>query len=571
MRTVSADVTRAVRQGIKQISLQEAVHRTVSRGDTVLFSFTHNRSHAATYEVARQFRDTAALTLVATGLLEYASILVAAGAISRLESAFAGGTYPAPSPARGLQIEIDRLAGCDPDWTNLTMTLRLMAGAIGWPFIPTNSLVGSSLWNDHARALVKDPFSGRETPVIAALNPDVAFLHVPVADTLGNAIIHTPDAEESWGAKAARRLVVTAERVISPEEFRTIGPRRGIPGSMVDFVVEAPFGAHPQGQFVWSSEEGVASYAEDYVFRQELRRLVRDPTALRAWVEENIFGQTHESYLTRLGAARLEGLRQAAIMPPIEALDDPGAPASQEEIAAYLATKIAEEEVASGRATSLFAGIGLAHLAAWAAEERCTQRGLAVDLIAETGMIGFRPMPGDPYLFNRPNAASSRFHASFVETLGVIAGPAARGCLALLAAAQIDLFGNINSSRAADGKFIVGSGGANDLAVGGASVLVVMPLKPGRFVETLPFVTSPIRELRGVATDLGRLERGKDGKLCVTALVCAAGDEAVTLAEINARCGLPLAVAPDLTRFDPPTRSILAELRRFDPSRALLG
>lgn len=564
-------MTGAGKQGTKQVSLHEAVRSTVSRGDTVLFSFTHNRSHAAAYEVARQFRDTAALTLVATGLLEYASILVAAGAISRLESSFAGGTYPSPSPARGLQIEIDRLKDCDPDWTNLTMTLRLMAGAMGWPFIPTNSLAGSSLWNSHARALVKDPFSGRETPVIAALKPDVAFLHVPLADTLGNSIVHGPDAEECWGAKASSRLVVTAERVVAPEEFRAIGPRRGIPGTMVDCVVEVPFGAHPQGQFVWTSEEGVSSYAEDYAFRQELRRLTRDPQALRSWVEDWIFGKTHESYLARLGTDWLEGLRQAAIDPPIETSCDPDAPASPEEVAAYLAMRIAEEEVASRRATSLFAGIGLAHLAAWAAENRCTQRGLNVDLIAETGMIGFRPIPGDPYLFNRPNAASSRFHASFVETLGVMAGAAAKRCLALLAAAQIDLYGNINSSRSSDGAFIVGSGGANDLAVGGASVLVVMPLKRGRFVERLPFVTSPIRDLLGVATDLGRLERGADGKLCVTVLVCAEGEEAATLAEMNVRCGLTLAVAPDLARFDPPTPSNLAELRRYDPGRALLG
>lgn len=555
----------------KQVSLAEAVRRTVSKGDTILFSFTHNRSHAAAYEVARQFRDTGALTLVATGLLEYASVLVAAGAVNRLESSFAGNTYPAPAPARVLQAELDRLEGCDPDWTNLTMTLRLMAGAMGWPFIPTHSLEGSGLWNDHARAFVKDPFSGAETPVIAALNPDVAFLHVPVADTLGNAILHAPDAEESWGAKAARCLVVTAERVVSPEEFRAIGPRRGIPGSLVDYVVEAPFGAHPQGQFVWSEAENVASYAEDYAFRTEMRRLTRDPKAMRAWVEEWVFGQSHESYLTRLGASRLDGLREAAIRPSTPPIRDPDTPAAPEEVAAYLAMRIAEEEAEQGRASSFFAGIGLAHLAAWAAEARCTARGIPVDLIAETGMIGFRPIEGDPYLFNRPNAASSRFHASFVETLGVLAGPNARSCLSLLAAAQIDASGNINSSRAADGRFIVGSGGANDLGRGASRILVVMPLKPGRFSEELPFITSPIRHLAGVATDLCRMDRGVDGRLRITALVCPPGAESVTLGEIHARCGMAIPVVDTPLRIDPPTLSDLMELRRFDPERAILG
>ena len=179
----------------KVAPLSEAVRRTVQPGATLLFAFTHNRSHAAAFEVARQFRDTGSLDLAATGLLEYASILVAAGAVRRLESAFAGGTYPAPAPSQVLQRAIDASeSGADPDWTNLTMTLRLMAGAFGWPFIPTHSLRGSGLWNERNRAVVADPFGGDPTPVVAALRPDVAFLHAPIADTLGNTIVHGPDA-----------------------------------------------------------------------------------------------------------------------------------------------------------------------------------------------------------------------------------------------------------------------------------------------------------------------------------------------------------------------------------------
>ncbi|HEX6362105.1 MAG TPA: CoA-transferase, partial [Albitalea sp.] len=211
----------------KLVSLHDAVARTVAPGATLLFAFTHNRSHAAAFEVARQFRDRHCLALAATGLLEYASILVAAGAVARLESAFAGGTYPAPAPSRVLQRQIDTGPDSDPDWTNLTMTLRLMAGAMGWPFVPTGSLAGSSLWSGRARARLDDPFSGEPSTVIAALQPDVAFVHVPVADTLGNAIVHGPDAEECWGVWAARRVVVTAERIVPPEDLRRLGPRTG--------------------------------------------------------------------------------------------------------------------------------------------------------------------------------------------------------------------------------------------------------------------------------------------------------------------------------------------------------
>lgn len=555
----------------KVVSLAQAVGATVTAGATVLFAFTHNRSHAAAFEVARQFRDRRCLTVVATGLLEYASILCAAGAVARMESAFAGGTYPAPAPSRQLQLEIDRSAENDPHWTNLTMTLRLMAGAMGWPFIPTNSLAGSDLWSDRARAKVADPFSGRPTAVLAALRPDVAFVHVPIADAIGNAIVHGPDAEECWGVRAARRVVVTAERVVSPEALRAIGPRSGISGDIVDCIVEAPFGAHPQGQFVWSEQEGVESYAEDYEFRQMLKGLTRDPKALRAWVEDWVFASDHPGYLERLGRQRLAELRARAVAPAPAAPRGADEPASPEERAATLAMRIAETEAAAGRADTLFAGIGLAHLAAWAAEQRCRQQGIPVQLVAETGMVGFRPIKGDPYLFNRANAASALFHNSFVQTLGVIAGPGARRCLALLAAAQIDRQGNINSSRSGDGRFIVGSGGANDLASGGAACLVVMPLKEGRFTETLPFTTTPIRRLTAVATDLGLLERDRHGRLQVAGVMCEPGDERAALSVIRRRCGEGLRASPDLRRLDPPSDQELASLRGFDPQRAILA
>ena len=233
--------------------------------------------------------------------------------------------------------------------------------------------------------------------------------------------------------------------------------------------------------------------------------------------------------------------------------------------------QIAERNAIDGEAQTFFAGIGLAHLAAWGAERRCRARGVPVALIAETGMVDFRPIAGDPYLFNRPNAASSLFHASFAQTLGVLAGANARNCLALLAAAQIDIRGNINSSRSAEGKLIVGSGGANDLACGAAACLVVMPLKAGRFVENLPFVTTPIRHCAGVATDLGLLERAEDGSLQIAGVTCASGEESATIAAIRQCCGRELPLAANLIRFEPPSADELAMLRSFDPERALLA
>ena len=109
-----------------------AVRASVFPVATLVFAFTDNRSHAAAFEAARQFHDRKCRKLAATGLLQHASIPVAVGAVERLERAFAGGVHPAPAPSRHLQIARDGRADNGPDWTNVTMTMRLMAGAMGY-------------------------------------------------------------------------------------------------------------------------------------------------------------------------------------------------------------------------------------------------------------------------------------------------------------------------------------------------------------------------------------------------------------------------------------------------------
>ena len=556
----------------KQVSLFEAVSRSVRPGDQIVFSFSHNRPHAAAFEVARQFRDSHSLELVGTGLIEYASVLYAAGVVLRMQSAFMGNSFPSPAPARVLGEAISNEGGHDPHWTNLTMNLRLMAGAMGWPFVPVRSLKGSDLGKGEGRAVVDDPFGSGSVQVIAPLTPDVAFVHGVIADTLGNTVVYGPDGEDLWGAYAARTVVVTAEKVVCPEEFRRLGHRPGLPGNRVSWVSEVPYGAHPQAVFVWN-DDGVRPYAEDYPMRAELRRLSRDPAAMRAWVEEWVFPGNHETYLARLGSERLEELHAAAQAPVPEHPPIPAdIPTSSEECAGVLAMREAVARVESGSHELLFAGIGLSHIAAWAAEDLCHSKGLAAMLVAETGLYGFRPAKGDPYLFNPPNTRSSLFHSDFIHTLGVLGGPTAERCLTMLGAGQMDRKGNINSSMTANGTFLVGSGGANDLVNGNSDYVVVMPAGKGRFVDRLPFVTSPVGHLVAVATDLGLLERSSvTGDLEIAAVIAEPDHvDQVVEALVNA-CGWSVVVRKDLRRIDPPTQEEVALLRSFDPERKLLG
>ena len=98
-----------------------------------------------------------------------------------------------------------------------------------------------------------------------------------------------------------------------------------------------------------------------------------------------------------------------------------------------------------------------------------------------------------------------------------------------------------------------------------------MPLKEGRFVDTLPFTTTRIRRLTAVATDLCLLERDENASLRIAGVMCGPGAERDTLSEVRHRCGPSLSIVPDLTRFDPPFEYELASLRRFDPQRAILA
>ena len=556
----------------KQLLLRDAVNELVEPGHAVHFSFTHNRSHVLAYEVARRFAGETCLDLIATGLLDYAIVLEAAGAVRAGLGAFAGTTYPAAAPSPPMRALVAR-DGSDPHWTNLTVTLRLMAGALGLPAIPTRSLAGTNLAEGPGRASIANPFGDGALMLLEPLAADVAFVHVPVADTDGNAVVQGPMGEDLWGVWGAKRVIVSADEVVAPHELRRMTPSVGLPASLVDAVVHAPYGAHPQAQLVWDPRITSRPYAEDYCFRDDLRAAARKPPTLQRWLRDWVLGVDHDAYLGRLGAARLEALHVAVCTPSAAPAGAMVEDVSPSEAAAVNGVRWLVDRLQRDRRPQrpLFAGIGLAHLVAFAAARSAARLGVPAQLVAEVGMVGFEPPDGDPYLFSAANAGSAVIHADFVRMLGAVGGPRDHGTIAVLAAGQIDHRGRLNSTQSADGGFIVGSGGANDLASGAAELLVVVPLSKRRTVAKLPFVTAAPRRLQAVATDHGLLEPNESGELLLTAVVARSQDElhqAVKAAQTA--CGWPLQVANDLQRLDPPADIEVAMLRALDPQRRLL-
>lgn len=242
----------------KLMSAKEAVGRFVEDGDSVFLGYT-SWAAALEREIARQRKRD--LTVVATvGSL----MLPLAGCANKLITAYALG---AGSPwfmeryqAGEFQIE---------DYTNQTVAMMFMAGALGLPFIPTRSFLGSDylredflpqpggFLGEEKMKVMTSPFEGGEQVVaLPAVRPDVSCVHVQWADEDGNAAFWGGDGEVRWGLWASEKIIISAEEIVPRGVLRSDPHRTTVPGLMVDAVVHMPFGATPWGVAGYYAPDG---------------------------------------------------------------------------------------------------------------------------------------------------------------------------------------------------------------------------------------------------------------------------------------------------------------------------
>src|SRR5439155_78900 len=131
------------------------------------------------------------------------------------------------------------------EWTNYTLALRFKAAAMGVPFLPARSLLGTDTFERSAACAVTCPFTGERLAAIPALYPDVAAIHVHEADRYGNSRIRGTTVADLDLARAAKKLIVTCERLLPNDEIRRDPSQTSIPFLCVDAVCEVPFGSYP--------------------------------------------------------------------------------------------------------------------------------------------------------------------------------------------------------------------------------------------------------------------------------------------------------------------------------------
>jgi glutaconate CoA-transferase subunit A len=287
----------------KLLTMGEAIERFVPDGATVLMGAALESliPFAAGHEIIRQQRRD--LTLVAPISDMLFDQLIGAGCVRRVIAAWVGnvsaglGHNYRRSAERGLPhpIEIQ-------DHSNMSIALALQAGAMGVPFLPTKTLLGTDMLrtNPTLREWVS-PWDGERLILVSAVRPDVAILHVQRADEEG--------AAHCWGnlgvsveaALASRGTILVAEEIVGGEVIRSDPNRVLAPPFKVLAVVHEPHGAHP------SPVQGY--YNRDHDFYHEYHRESRTPEGFAAWLKNWVLDPPdHKTYLELLGRDRLTAL-----------------------------------------------------------------------------------------------------------------------------------------------------------------------------------------------------------------------------------------------------------------------
>ncbi|GAA1869042.1 CoA transferase subunit A [Asanoa iriomotensis] len=282
-----------------------AAARSVAPGSSLTFSGFGHAGHPLAFvrELIRQ--GTADLTLHAIAECWPAEFLVATGRVSRIN--LSNLMFEGLGRCRAISRAVEEGEVAVDDHSHLALSLRLLAGAWGVPFLPVRSMAGTDLAAVQTGvapkyARVRSPFSDDEVGTVAALRPDVAVVHVNKADEQGNGIVYGAMSVVDAQVRSARKVIVTTERVVSADEITAENQVVTVPGIFVDAVVHTPYGAHPGGMY--------DEYDEDLAAMSTYYEASRSRAGLAGYFAEHVFAHAdHAAYLSSLGSRRLFDLR----------------------------------------------------------------------------------------------------------------------------------------------------------------------------------------------------------------------------------------------------------------------
>jgi acyl CoA:acetate/3-ketoacid CoA transferase alpha subunit len=281
----------------KTTNVKDAVAKFVQNGDYIaLGGFGHIRISMATiYEMIRQGKRN--LTLAGKTAVHDADILITSECVNRVEVAYCfGHELRGLSPASRRAVETGKVKVA-AEISNASFQWRFKAAAMGLPFIPTRVMLGTDTFTHSSAKVVKDPFSGKPICLLPACYPDVVVIHVHRCDKYGNSQIDGIIIEDFELSRAARRLIVTTEKVVSEESIRKEPWKTVIPFYLVDAVIEQPYGSHPGNMpyLYYSDEEHMAEWL----------KLSKTDKGAKKYFEKYVYGvNDFKEYLRLIGGTK---------------------------------------------------------------------------------------------------------------------------------------------------------------------------------------------------------------------------------------------------------------------------
>jgi glutaconate CoA-transferase subunit A len=305
----------------KIMTLAEAIGAFVADGSHLsIGGFTINRNPmAAVHEIMRQKKKDLHLYAHSNG--QGVDELVGAGCVSRLEIAYGGSGRFASTCVRFRKAVEKGLLQVE-DYSNYQMTLRFMAGAMGLPFLPTRSGLGTDIvekwgFSEQMRrgddripnkklTVIDNPFddwtAATKMVLVPAIIPDVTIIHVQQCDCRGTARMAGLTFADVEQAGAARHVIVTCEQVLAIEDMRQHPDRNQIPFYWVDAVVPITHGAYPTACYGY--------YDYDPVYLNAYRTAAGDDKQYSAYLNKHVFGlRDHAQLLETVGQNRLDAIK----------------------------------------------------------------------------------------------------------------------------------------------------------------------------------------------------------------------------------------------------------------------
>ncbi len=295
----------------KLVAMPEAV-ASIEQGASLSFSGFGHFGHPLSFvrELLRQGQGD--FTLHAVAECWPAELLTAAGRVRHIN--LSNLMFEGLGRVRAICRAVENGWITTDDHSHLGLSLRLLAAGWDMPFMPIRTMAGSDLEYIQTGGAPKfrripSPFSDEEIGVVSALAPDVAVIHVAEADDQGNGIIRGQISVVDAQVRAAKRVIVTAERIVTPAEIVRDNQLVSVPGMLVDQVVHSPYGAYPGGMY--------SLYDEDMELMDQYYEASRTLEGTAAYLAEWIMDiPDHEHYLDRIGSRRL----MEAVVDPVHML-----------------------------------------------------------------------------------------------------------------------------------------------------------------------------------------------------------------------------------------------------------